>query len=310
MGRLETAGGRHAGNAGPPKSGGRDGLSRRQVVGVILGAFAGSPLSHATPSSNPAFLSAARDAGGNHWLVGFNRSGDIGLRIGLPQRGHDPAVAPNLEVAVVPARRPGKWAAVVDLREGRLLDWLRASPGRHFYGHGVYSPDGERLYTTENDFERGRGMVVCRSVRTLEVLGEFESGGTGPHELKWAGPNTLAVANGGIRTHPSQPRRKLNIDHMRPNLVLLDVATGGLVVRAAPRDHQASVRHMDLAANGDIALALQYEGTPTDDIPLLYLFRRARGELEPLSVPPWRYSAGCGSTQAACVSIEARIMPW
>ena len=251
----------------------------------MLGASVGWPLGHATPGSNCAFLSAARDAGGNHWLVGFDSTGEVSLRVGLPQRGHDPFVAPNLEFAVIPARRPGTWALVVDLRDGRLVDRLRASPGRHFYGHGVFSPDGERLYTTENDFERGRGVVVCRSAQTLEVLGEFDSGGIGPHELRWAGRNTLAVANGGILTHPSQPRRKLNIDRMRPNLALLDAADGQLIVRAAPLHHQASIRHMDVAAGGDVALALQYEGAPTDDVPLLHVFRRAQGKLEPLPVP-------------------------
>ena len=264
---------------------GRTGVSRRMAVGAMLGASFGWAFGHAVPASKSAFLSAARDADGNHCLAGFDKSGRISLRIGLPQRGHGPVVAPNLEFAVVPARRPGNWAAVVDLRTGRLMDWLRSSPGRHFYGHGVFSPDGERLYTTENDFEGGRGVVVCRSARTLEVLGEFESGGTGPHQLKWAGRNTLAVANGGILTHPSQPRRKLNLDRMRPNLALLDAVSGEPIVRAAPLHHQASVRHIDLAGNGDVALALQYEGAPTDDVPLVYVFRRDRGALEPLPVP-------------------------
>ena len=251
----------------------------------MLGASVASALGYAAPVSKSAFLSAARDADGNHWLAGFDTTGEINLRIGLPQRGHDPVVAPSLEFAVAPARRPGTWAAVVDLRDGRLVDWLRASPGRHFYGHGVFSPDGERLYTTENDFERARGVIVCRSARTLEVLGEFDSGGTGPHQLEWAGRNTLAVANGGILTHPSQPRRKLNIDSMRPNLTLLDAVDGELIVQAAPLHDQASVRHMDVAANGDVAVALQYEGMPTDDVPLVYVFRRAEGRLEPLPVP-------------------------
>ena len=261
------------------------GLSRRQLVGALLGACVGSAFGYATPSSKTRFLSAARDVAGAHWLAGFNDAGEVSLRIELPERGHDPAIAPNLAIAVVPARRPGTWAAVLNLRDGRLMDWLEASTGRHFYGHAVFSPDGERLYTTENDFERERGLVVCRSARNLEVLGEFESGGIGPHELKWAGRNTLAVANGGILTHPSRPRRKLNIESMRPNLTLLDAGNGEIVARAAPLHHQASVRHMDIAANGDVALALQYEGTSTDDVPLLYVFRRATGRLEPLPVP-------------------------
>ena len=264
---------------------GSAGLSRRGVLGAALGTVFGGALGHAAPPSQTLFLSAARSADGGYWLAGFNGAGEAGVRVRLPERGHDPVVAPNLETAVIPARRPGDWALVVDLLDGRVVDRLKASPGRHFYGHGVFSPDGARLYTTENDFERGRGMVVCRSARNLEVLGEFESGGIGPHELKWLDARTLAVANGGILTHPSEPRRKLNLDSMRPNLTLVRAADGEPLARVSAPDARASIRHLDVTANGDVALALQYEGSPTDDVPLLYVFRHATGELHPLPVP-------------------------
>ena len=237
------------------------------------------------PSPPPRLLSAARSADGVHWLAGVNETGEISLRIKLPDRGHAPVVSPDGQLAVVAARRPGTWAAVADVGDNRLVEMLQASPGRHFYGHGQFSPDGQLLYTTENDFQNGRGLVVCRSARTLEVLGEFDSGGIGPHELKWLNPETLAVANGGIRTHPSQPRRKLNLDSMRPNLALLDARSGEVITRATTGHVQASIRHIDATANGDLALALQYEGPPTDDVPPLQAFRRASGMIEPLPAP-------------------------
>lgn len=260
-------------------------LSRRQVLGGALGATVTIGLARATPSAGTRFLGAARHADGTYLLAGIGALGEPTLRVRLPERGHGPVPSPDFATAIVPSRRPGNWAAVVDLRNGRLVEIIHASRGRHFFGHAVFSPDGGRLYTTENDYDRGRGMVVCRSAHTLEVLGEFDSGGIGPHELKWAGWNTIAVANGGILTHPSQPRRKLNLDSMRPNLSLLRAGDGALIAQATAPDHQASIRHLDIAANGDVVLALQYEGPPTHDIPLLYVFRRATGVIEPLPTP-------------------------
>lgn len=259
--------------------------SRRQVLGALLGAAIPAASTQATPFPRPRLLSAARRTDGGHWLVGVNEASEVNLRVKLPERGHAPVVSPDGRLAVVPARRPGAWAAVADLKDNRLVEVLQASAGRHFYGHGLFSPDGQRLYTTENDFQNGRGLVVCRSALTLEALGEFESGGIGPHELTWLDSDTLAVANGGILTHPSQPRRKLNLDSMRPNLALLDARKGKVIIRATTGHSQASIRHIDAGATGDLALALQYEGPPTDDIPLLQVFRRDNGTIQPLPAP-------------------------
>ena len=259
--------------------------SRRRLLGALLGASIPGAWAQATPSLRPRFLSAARSADGQHWLAGVNDAGEVSLRIKLPERGHAPVVSPDGQLAVVAARRPGAWAAVADVGDNRLVETIQASAGRHFYGHGQFSPDGRLLYTTENDFQNGRGLVVCRSTRTWEVLGEFDSGGIGPHELKWLDSHTLAVANGGILTHPSEPRRKLNLDSMRPNLALLDARSGAVILQVATGHAQAGIRHIDAGANGDLALAIQYEGPPTDDVPLLQAFRRNSGTLEPLPAP-------------------------
>ena len=48
------------------------------------------------------------------------------------------------------------------------------------------------------------------------------------------GGRYLAIANGGIKQHPDTGRAKLNIDHMEPSLVIVDLADGRLVRAAEP----------------------------------------------------------------------------
>ena len=258
-------------------------FSRRTVLGAALGAA--SLVAGCARRERTLFLGAASDRMGGHWLGAFGRAGDLRFRTRLPARGHEPFVSPDGALALVPARRPGNWMAVVDCRDGAPLDVVRASGGRHFYGHGLFAPDGERLFTTENDFATRRGMIVCRSARTLEVIGEFPSGGIGPHQIKLLGDNLMAVANGGIRTHPDHPRRKLNLDSMRPNLTLVGTRNGEVAHQAAPADARSSIRHMDVTADGDIVLGLQHEGPPTADSALVLLYGRAAGKLAALPVP-------------------------
>ena len=83
-------------------------------------------------------------------------------------------------------------------------------------------------------------------------IGEFASQGIGPHELVlMPDGGTLAVANGGIRTHPDNDRAMLNLDTMQPSLAYLDLASGRLrdAFGLAARLHRLSIRH--LAVNRD-----------------------------------------------------------
>jgi hypothetical protein len=83
----------------------------------------------------------------------------------------------------------------------------------------------------------------------------------------------LAVANGGIRTHPDQGRAKLNLDTMAPNLTFLDTRTGTLVERTClpKRFHKLSIRHLDIDRRGRVAIAMQFEGDRRERVPLVGL---------------------------------------
>lgn len=105
-------------------------------------------------------------------------------------------------------------------------------------------------------------------------IGEFSSGGIGPNEILRMPNATLAVANGGIRTHPESGHEKLNLGTMRANLsiftpegTLLDQAIVNLDI------HHNSLRHIAVQADGLIACAYQWQGDPFDSPPLLSLYQ-------------------------------------
>ena len=124
---------------------------------------------------------------------------------------------------------------------------ISSAEGRHFFGHGVFSPDGALLYATENDFDNAAGMVgVYDATDGFRRIGEFPTHGVGPHELLlMADGRTLAIANGGIETHPDYGRAKLNISTMKPSFVLIDRCDGDLTGSMNWRagQHQLSIRH-------------------------------------------------------------------
>ena len=223
---------------------------------------------------NPIALSAALRPDDQHVLVGLARAGHITFEIPLPARGHAAAAHPHVAEAVAIARRPGTFAKVIDCARGRVTQTLHAPTGRHFYGHGAFSADGALLFTPENDVATGAGWIgVWESGASYKRLDSFSSAGIGPHEILRTPSGQLAVANGGIRTHPATGRDKLNLDTMRPNLAIFD-ADGRLADMAEGPDtqHQNSLRHISAGRDGNIVCGFQWQGDPFDAPPLVALY--------------------------------------
>ncbi len=220
----------------------------------------------------PVYLTAAR-IGGAYRAILLDEEGKTRWSLDLPGRGHGGAFRPSSRECMIFARRPGQFAMVLDRHTGALAHALVPPSGRHFYGHGCYASDGRRLYTTENDYAGERGVVgVWDATDNYRRIGEFDSHGIGPHEMiLMPDGHTLAVANGGIITHPNTGRKKLNIPEMEPSLVFLDGRDGRLVARYTPPQelHQLSLRHLSANRQGTLFAAAQYEGAPDDAPPLL-----------------------------------------
>ncbi len=255
-------------------------LKRRGFLGgAVLGLIAGDALAAgAVRGTAGALYIGCRKLGARHEVAGFDADGHERFALALPDRGHSIALHPHRPWGVAFARRPGRFAVVFDHAEAVALRRIDAAPGRHFYGHGVFSPDGRWLFATQNDWASGFGRIAVLDAETgFALSGELSSNGIGPHDLRLLPDGqTLVVANGGIRTHPDRAREKLNLDTMRPSLSLVDVASGRSIDDLAlpPELHRLSIRHLSVAPDGRVAFAMQHEGRKSDLVPLV-------GVLEP-----------------------------
>ena len=245
--------------------------SRRGFLGALAAATLIPRPSWADVGS-PAYLAAARLPDGSFALCGLDGSGHETFAIPLPDRGHAAAAHPTRPEAVAFARRPGRFALVIDCVSGDVTARLEAPVGRHFYGHGVFSRDGDTLYTTENDFAAGEGRIgIWSRADGYARIGEFASGGTGPHDMKrMPGSDVLVIANGGIETHPDRGREKLNLAVMQPNLSYLG-ADGTLLetVELPPEHRLNSIRHLAMRGDGLVGFAMQWQGDVTQHPPLI-----------------------------------------
>ncbi|WP_293935970.1 DUF1513 domain-containing protein [Iodobacter sp.] len=198
-----------------------------------------------------------------------------GATVATPSRGHG-IIPVSASEAIVIARRPGYWMMRVNWQSGEIVRQLAAAPERHFFGHAVLSPDGKQLLASENNIQTGQGLIGIYHPATLQRLGELPSHGIGPHELIFIDEQTLAIANGGILTLPQSGRNKLNLASMEPSIVLLDWPSGKKRSQHILPDPSLSLRHLALAEDGTLGIAIQAEsstGSSVDDAPLLAILK-------------------------------------
>lgn len=269
-------------------------IDRRRFL-ALLTAYAASPLAAQAASGKtsqiasmergPLYLAARKHAGRFEAAV-IDAQGREQLLIPMPDRGHSFAIDPARGRAVVFGRQPGFFAVAFDFDGKQPPQALQAAPERHFFGHGVFSPDGKIMVATENDYEAGHGVLGVYDASehgAYRRIGEFLTAGIGPHEvLLMPDGRTLCVANGGILTHPDYGKLELNPDTMQPSLAYVDLHSGDLLeqVFLAPELHRLSIRHMVIDASGAIWFGCQYMGATQDRPPLVGRHRRgAQAEL-------------------------------
>ncbi|WBU54723.1 DUF1513 domain-containing protein [Paracoccus sp. SCSIO 75233] len=248
-------------------------MADRRTLLKGLVAAAVLPVRGWAAAGAPDWVAAARAADGSYSLHGIDAAGGIVFSVPMPDRGHAAAAHPYRAEAVAFARRPGLFGLVIDCRSGDVIRRLSPPEARHFNGHGAFSADGALLYTSEVVAEGSAGRVGIWDVKAgYRRVGEWDSFGIGPHELRLLPDGGIVVANGGIETDPAD-RTKLNLDRMRPNLAILDTGGGLVSRRELPSGlAQNSIRHLALLPDG-VGFAMQWQGSEGEAVPLLGIAR-------------------------------------
>ncbi len=264
---------------------------RRAFLRAAGAGFVASLLptrSQALDRAELVFASSIQTKAGGFGAVLLTERGDVIAHVDLPDRGHDIAFSPSVGRAVVFARQPGTFAVVFDPSGVAAPQTVTSPEGRHFYGHGVFSPDGKLLYATESDFEAARGAIgVYDASANFRRIAEFSTFGTGPHELlMMPDGQTLVIANGGIETHPDFGRAELNLATMDPSVVFVNTKDGALIgqLRLAAGLHQLSIRHLAIDARQRVWFGCQYRGAASDS-PQLIGYATLDGEIKLIELP-------------------------
>ena len=187
-------------------------LDRRRFLKAAGAGFAVSlsPAAQAAvEQADAVFATAYQRRDGAYGVGVLSEAGELLFSTELPDRGHDVTFDPRSRRSVVFARRPGTFAVVFDHGGGQLPLTLTSPEGRHFFGHGLFSPDGKLLYATENDYDKAAGLIgVYDATDRFRRIGEFPTHGMDPHEvILMPDGKTLASPMAASRPTPTSAAR-------------------------------------------------------------------------------------------------------
>lgn len=103
-----------------------------------------------------------------------------------------------------------KWgleACLLDIGKKTLIKDIKTNGSDSFYGHSVFSSDGQFIYTSMASEYSGQGFVSVRDATTLNEVRRIATNGQMPHQIRWIEKDKiLAVIN-------SQPLNSANNKH-------------------------------------------------------------------------------------------------
>lgn len=204
------------------------------------------------PAENAAYVGVETSSRTDRSAARFFSASGAPLRsVPLDFRAHG-AARHGRKLVVFP-RRPGDRFAVIDLSSFGVLAVQKAPDGRHFYGHGAFTRDGQYLLAPENDVQTLRGGIGVYDVsERIRRIGRLDLPGPGPHEIvREREADRFHIAVGGLETHPAYGRTPLNLHDFKSEIVSLTFS-GGSLDRTGPWPGSSgvSLRHLALDDEG------------------------------------------------------------
>ncbi len=216
---------------------------------------------------------------------------------------HGFAFDPNDPRRAAVFEKKGPGACVMNVATGVIERALPCGAGRHFYGHGAFSPDGSLLYATESVLtEGGRGVLVVRDGRTLDELGSLSTHGFSPHDCALLEDRkTMVVANGG---GPFGVRGS-----SLPCVTYIDISSGKLLDKVTLPSPRFNTGHVAVSARGDLVIvSAPRDGVgPDDTSPGAVTLRLGKRKPFVIEAPKEIVARMIGETLSVAINAEATI---
>lgn len=225
-------------------------------------------------------------------------SGEV-RRIPIGFLGHGFTQDPKNRARAALFEKKGPGGCIVDLDALSVVRPIAASPGCAFYGHGLFSLDGSKLFVVEASLDSLSGRITVRDGQSLEVVDEVPTYGAAPHDCLFVDDGrTLVVTNGGGRLESRDA----------PSVAFIDLESGALREKLPITNPRINAGHLAIASNGAIAVvSAPRAGLPEETTPGGVSLKPSGGDLVSVTEPADVTSKMLGESLSVCIHEPSQI---
>lgn len=131
--------------------------------------------------TGPYFASPRIDQKGRV-LIG-NFAGTELKQFDIPFVSHQVIQNPHQARQFFAIQKWGANAVAIDSLENRVRA-LELPENHHFFGHGVFMPNGQHILITAMDRKSNEGQLFVYDTNSLKLVEKYRTGGTNPHDIQ------------------------------------------------------------------------------------------------------------------------------
>ena len=176
----------------------------------------------------------------------------------IPFTGHGMTQNPARPNEIAVFSKWGDEALILDLKEKSAVRIIKEDPGHRFFGHGVFSADGKKLFSSGHDDANSIGEIVVRDSKSLKVISRFSAFGRYAYDLQFnALKNELIIAVSS--DYEDAANEEISTPHFseETSLVYINASNGNFIKRLKIPEQGKSLLHFQQAEDGWIIAAGQ-----------------------------------------------------
>ena len=169
----------------------------------------------------------------------------------LPFVGHSIAQNPTKPSEIAIFSRWGDQSAILNLKDKKDIRIIKEEKNHRFFGHGLYSKDGKRLFTSGRDDMKKTGEIVVRDTQSLKVISRFSAYGRYPYELQFANSESEIVVAVAAEFKDVK-HEKISDPHFseNSNFTTIKSINGNFVKIVKLEDDEFSLMHFQISSDG------------------------------------------------------------
>lgn len=168
----------------------------------------------------------------------FNEHGEVLKYVQTNFEPHSFYQNPNNPLQFFAFVKEGYHSACLDLLSDKDPKYFDSTKNCFFYGHAQFSSDGKIIYATERT-GTGKGKIVLRDSKTLEVINTFLLPGFGPHDMVLCNEGRCIAV---VVDNFVQSVGKFSASEV----LLLDSSSGKILNKSTLDDEELCLGHLDI----------------------------------------------------------------